>query len=49
VAEATELGLPDVAEPLRPLLTQTQDHVIDLPGCPGQVGCPAGLPSVARV
>ena len=30
VAEATELGLPDVAEALRPLLTQTQDHVIDL-------------------
>jgi bacterioferritin len=30
VAEATELGLPDVAEALRPLLAQTQDHVIDL-------------------
>lgn len=30
VAEAAELGLPDVAEALRPLLTQTQDHVIDL-------------------
>jgi bacterioferritin len=30
VTEATELGLPDVAEALRPLLTQTQDHVIDL-------------------
>jgi bacterioferritin len=30
VAEAGDLGLPDVAEPLRPLLTQTQDHVIDL-------------------
>jgi hypothetical protein len=25
-----EFGLPDVAEALRPLLTQTQDHVIDL-------------------
>jgi len=30
VAEATDLGLPDVAEALRPLLTQTQDHVMDL-------------------
>jgi bacterioferritin len=30
VAEANELGLPDVAEALRPLLAQTQDHVIDL-------------------
>lgn len=30
VAEAGELGLPDVAEALRPLLEQTQDHVIDL-------------------
>jgi bacterioferritin len=30
VAEATELGLPDVAEALRPLLSQTQDHVMDL-------------------
>ena len=30
VAEATELGLPDVAEALRPLLQQTQEHVADL-------------------
>jgi bacterioferritin len=30
VAQATELGLPDVAEALRPLLQQTQDHVMDL-------------------
>jgi bacterioferritin len=30
VAEAGEMGLPDVAEALRPLLEQTQDHVIDL-------------------
>jgi bacterioferritin len=30
VAEANELGLPDVAEALRPLLEQTQDHVSDL-------------------
>ncbi len=30
VAEADELGLPDVAEALKPLLTQTQDHVMDL-------------------
>lgn len=28
--KGAELGLPDVAEALRPLLTQTQDHVIDL-------------------
>lgn len=27
VAEAGTLGLPDVAEALRPLLEQTQDHV----------------------
>jgi bacterioferritin len=30
VAQATEIGLPDVAEALKPLLTQTQDHVMDL-------------------
>jgi bacterioferritin len=36
VAEATQLGLPDVAEALRPLLTQTQDHVIDLRDALGQ-------------
>jgi bacterioferritin len=30
VAQASDLGLPDVAEALRPLLAQTQDHVIDL-------------------
>jgi bacterioferritin len=30
VAEAQEIGLPDVAEALRPLLEQTQDHVIEL-------------------
>jgi bacterioferritin len=30
VAQANELGLPDVAEALRPLLEQTQDHVADL-------------------
>lgn len=30
VAEAETLGLPDVAEALRPLLEQTQDHVIEL-------------------
>jgi bacterioferritin len=30
VAQAEELGLPDVAESLKPLLTQTQDHVMDL-------------------
>jgi bacterioferritin len=30
VAQAGELGLPDVAEALKPLLTQTQDHVAEL-------------------
>jgi bacterioferritin len=30
VEEANEAGLPDVAEALRPLLTQTQEHVRDL-------------------
>jgi bacterioferritin len=30
VGQANELGLPDVAEALRPLLEQTQDHVGDL-------------------
>ena len=30
VQEATDLGLVDVAEALRPLLTQTQEHVRDL-------------------
>ena len=30
VEQATEMGLADVAEALRPLLQQTQDHVRDL-------------------
>ena len=30
VEQAHEIGLPDVAEALRPLLEQTQDHVRDL-------------------
>ena len=30
VEQAAELGLPDVAEALRPLLTETQEHVRDL-------------------
>jgi bacterioferritin len=30
VTQANDLGLPDVAEALRPLLEQTQDHVSDL-------------------
>lgn len=30
VEQAGDLGLPDVAEALTPLLTQTQDHVHDL-------------------
>jgi bacterioferritin len=29
-AQANDLNLPDVAEALRPLLTQTQEHVRDL-------------------
>ncbi|MDH2424079.1 ferritin-like domain-containing protein [Sphaerisporangium sp. TRM90804] len=36
VAQANELGLPDVAEALRPLLQQTQDHVMDLQGALGK-------------
>jgi bacterioferritin len=36
VAEAAELGLPDVSEALRPLLQQTQDHVIELRDALGQ-------------
>jgi bacterioferritin len=34
--QAEELGLPDVAEALRPLLEQTQDHVRDLRGALGE-------------
>ena len=36
VQEATELGLVDVAEALRPLLTQTQEHVRDLQSALGK-------------
>ncbi|WP_424530901.1 ferritin-like domain-containing protein [Sphaerisporangium viridialbum] len=36
VSQAVELGLPDVAEALRPLLQQTQDHVMDLQGALGK-------------
>jgi len=36
VQEASELGLPDVAEALRPLLTQTREHVRDLQSALGQ-------------
>lgn len=36
VEQAIELGLPDVAEALRPLLQQTQDHVMDLQGALGR-------------
>ena len=36
VQQATELGLPDVAEALRPLLTETQEHVRDLQAALGQ-------------
>jgi bacterioferritin len=36
VTQANELGLPDVAEALRPLLEQTQDHVSDLRDSLGQ-------------
>lgn len=36
VQQATDLGLADVAEALRPLLTQTQEHVRDLQAALGQ-------------
>lgn len=36
IDEASELGLPDVAEALSSLLTQTQDHVHDLRAALGQ-------------
>lgn len=36
VQDATDMGLPDVAEALRPLLTQTQEHVRDLQAALGQ-------------
>ena len=35
-AQANELGLADVAEAMRPLLEQTQEHVRDLQGALGQ-------------
>jgi bacterioferritin len=35
-AEANDLGLADVAEALRPLLEQTQEHVRDLHGALGR-------------
>lgn len=35
-AQANELGLADVAEALRPLLEQTQEHVRDLTGALGR-------------
>lgn len=44
VAEAGKLALPDVAEALRPLLEQTQDHVIELRD-PPESKC---LPRLAR-
>jgi bacterioferritin len=34
--QVQEMGLPDVAEALRPLLEQTQDHVRDLRGVLGK-------------
>jgi bacterioferritin len=34
--QAEEMGLPDVAEALRPLLDQTQDHVRDLRSALGE-------------
>jgi bacterioferritin len=36
IAQAQELSLPDVAEALRPLLEQTQEHVRDLRGALGR-------------
>ena len=37
INQANELGLPDVAEALSPLLTETQDHVNDLRGVVNEV------------
>jgi bacterioferritin len=34
--QAEEIGVPDVAEALRPLLEQTQDHVRELRGARGE-------------
>jgi len=36
VQQAADLALPDVAEALRPLLTETQEHVRDLQAALGQ-------------
>jgi bacterioferritin len=36
VQQATDMGLPDVAEALRPLLTETQEHVRDLQAALGK-------------
>ncbi len=36
VQQVTDMGLPDVAEALRPLLTETQEHVRDLQSALGQ-------------
>jgi bacterioferritin len=36
IEEASEIGLPDVAEALRPLLVQTQEHVRDLQSALGK-------------
>lgn len=36
VQEANDLGLPDVVEALRPLLTETQEHVRDLQAALGR-------------
>lgn len=36
VEQAEQLGLPDVAEALRPVLEQTQDHVRELQGALGR-------------
>ncbi len=36
VQQATDLGLADVAEAIRPLLTQTQEHVRDLSAALGR-------------
>ena len=36
VQQATDMGLPDVAEAVRPLLTETQEHVRDLQAALGK-------------
>ena len=47
-AQADELGLADVAEALRPVLEQTQEHVRDLQGALGRRGTRTAVPVSAE-